>query len=160
MEKREADAVRKAKDAAAADEAQRKGKEERAALRCTRYDPEPPQTTVGTKRKEPEPQTEEQQLEACVNEEAARSEMARNHALSIEAQIAEAERERDRLRDRALPARATDSERAKRAAELEGAEGAVSASYGLADDAWDAAAEATRSRLCARYKLDAVRRGG
>ena len=64
-------------------------------------DPEPPQTTVGTKRKEPEPQTEEQQLEACVNPEAAWSEMARNHALSIEATIAEAERERDRLRDRA-----------------------------------------------------------
>ena len=36
VEKREADSVRKAKNAAAAAETQRKGKEERAVLRCTR----------------------------------------------------------------------------------------------------------------------------
>ena len=78
-DKRETDAVRKAKDEAAAAEAQRTGKEERERLQNKPYDPEPPQTTVGTKRKEPKPQTEEERLRELIRvQEKARRMMLRS----------------------------------------------------------------------------------
>ena len=157
-DKRETDAVRKAKDEAAAAEAQRTGKEERERLQNKPYDPEPPQTTVGTKRKEPKPQTERGAAEGALPRagEGAPHDAEIESAERATSVLDQAELTLERVEGRTLCANATDSERAVHDTAVQVAEASMQVAFDtstFADDAWGVAKEAALKEFILHLEL-------